>query len=149
MIEQGRLYFGSEDGTVYALNAANGAIVWTHKAGGAVKGALALDNGRLYFGDYNGQVTALRRADGKQLWKTGTSGGAFGLKSGNSTPHPRSPTAACTSATPTGSCTPSAPAAASSPGATRPAATSTPPRDLAGQRRHGLRRVLRWQVVCL
>lgn len=83
LIEQGRVYFGSEDGTVYALDKANGAIVWTHKAGGAVKGALALDNGRLYFGDYNGQVTALRRADGKQLWKTGTSGGAFGLKSGN------------------------------------------------------------------
>ena len=40
-------------------------------------------DGRLYFGDYNGQVTSLRRADGKQLWKTGTSGGAFGLKSGN------------------------------------------------------------------
>jgi outer membrane protein assembly factor BamB len=83
LIDQGRLYFGSEDGTIYSLDAANGAIVWTYKAGGAVKGALALDDGRLFFGDYGGQVTALRRADGKQLWKTGTSGGAFGLKSGN------------------------------------------------------------------
>ena len=66
------LYFGSEDGTVYALDAANGDIVWTYKAGGAVKGAIALDgDGRLFFGDYAGSVTAIRRADGKRLWKTG------------------------------------------------------------------------------
>jgi outer membrane protein assembly factor BamB len=83
LLDHGRLYFGSEDGTVYALRASDGATRWTYKAGGAVKGALALDQGRLIFGDYGGQVTALRRADGKVLWKTGTSGGAFGLKSGN------------------------------------------------------------------
>jgi outer membrane protein assembly factor BamB len=83
LLQQGRLYFGSEDGTVYALRAGDGAIRWTYKAGGAVKGGLAEDRGRLIFGDYNGQVTAIRRADGKELWKTGTSGGAFGLKSGN------------------------------------------------------------------
>jgi outer membrane protein assembly factor BamB len=83
LLQQGRLYFGSEDGTVYALRAGDGAIRWTYRAGGAVKGALAEDRGRLIFGDYGGQVTAIRRADGKQLWKTGTSGGAFGLRSGN------------------------------------------------------------------
>jgi outer membrane protein assembly factor BamB len=83
LLDHGRLYFGSEDGTVYALRATDGAIRWTYKAGGAVKGGPALDNGRLIFGDYGGQVTAIRRSDGKQLWKTGTSGGAFGLKSGN------------------------------------------------------------------
>jgi outer membrane protein assembly factor BamB len=84
LIFQDRLYFGSEDGTIYALDSANGDVKWTYKADGAVKGALALDgDGRLFFGDYAGSVTALRRADGKRLWKTGTSGGAFGLKSGN------------------------------------------------------------------
>lgn len=84
LLDSGRVYFGSEDGTVYALDAANGNIVWTYKTGGAVKGGIALDgDGRLIFGDYDGSVTAIRRADGKRLWKTGTSGGAFGLKSGN------------------------------------------------------------------
>jgi outer membrane protein assembly factor BamB len=83
LLDQGRLYFGSEDGTVYALRASDGAVRWTYRAGGAVKGGLALDRGRLIFGDYGGQVTAIRRADGRQLWKTGTSGGAFGLRSGN------------------------------------------------------------------
>jgi outer membrane protein assembly factor BamB len=83
VLDSGRLYFGSEDGTVYALRSSDGAIRWTYKAGGAVKGALALDRGRLIFGDYNGQVTAIRRTDGHRLWSTGTSGGAFGLRSGN------------------------------------------------------------------
>src|SRR3954465_15990506 len=84
LLDHGRLYFGSEDGTVYAMDAANGDVKWTYKAGGAVKGAVALDDaGRLFFGDYGGHVTALRRAGGQQLWQTGTSGGAFGLKSGN------------------------------------------------------------------
>lgn len=81
---QDRIYFGSEDGTVYALDTAHGDIVWTYKSGGAVKAAIAMDGeGRLIFGDYAGSVTALRRADGSRIWKTGTSGGAFGLKSGN------------------------------------------------------------------
>lgn len=84
LIFQDRLYFGSEDGTVYALDTANGDVKWTYKAGGAVKGAIAEDgDGRLFFGDYSGSVTALRRADGARIWKTGTSGGAFGLRSGN------------------------------------------------------------------
>ena len=35
----------AEDGTVYALDAASGSIVWTYKARGAVKGGIALDGG--------------------------------------------------------------------------------------------------------
>ena len=35
------MYFGSEDGTVYALAPRTGANVWTYKAAGAVKAALA------------------------------------------------------------------------------------------------------------
>jgi outer membrane protein assembly factor BamB len=82
LLDHGRLYFGSEDGTVYALDAHNGDIRWTYKAGGAVKGALALDNGKLYFGDYSGRVNAIRQADGGKVWTTGTKGGKFGLRSG-------------------------------------------------------------------
>jgi outer membrane protein assembly factor BamB len=43
----GRVYFGSENGTVYAVKAKNGDTVWTHHAGGAVKGALAYSSGKL------------------------------------------------------------------------------------------------------
>ncbi len=83
LLDDGRLYFGSENGTVYALRASDGAVRWTYKASGAVKGALALDRGRLFFGDYSGSVYAIRRADGSKLWKVHAAGGrAFGIGGG-------------------------------------------------------------------
>jgi outer membrane protein assembly factor BamB len=83
LIDRGNLYFGTEDGTVYALRASDGFVRWRYKAPGAVKGGVALDDGRLFFGDYSGHVQAVRARDGKLLWRKGTSGGTFGLSSGN------------------------------------------------------------------
>lgn len=70
--------FGSEDGTVYGVDARTGRTKWTYRAAGAVKGAPALANGNLYFGDYGGQVQAIRAGSGKRVWSTGTNGGSFG-----------------------------------------------------------------------
>jgi outer membrane protein assembly factor BamB len=72
-----RVYFGSEDGTVYGMRADDGGILWKYHAGGAVKAALAYRDGILYFGDYSGTVTALRASNGSKLWSTDTSGRAF------------------------------------------------------------------------
>lgn len=83
LVDRGTLYFGSENGTVYAMSTRNGAIRWTHKAPGAVKGGLALDHGRLFLGAYGGTVQALDRRSGRLIWSKGTSGGRFGLRSGN------------------------------------------------------------------
>ena len=59
-----RVYFGSENGTVYNVRAGDGAVRWTFKASGAVKAGLALANGKLYFGDYTGASTRSRRPTG-------------------------------------------------------------------------------------
>jgi outer membrane protein assembly factor BamB len=83
LVDGNTLYFGTESGRVYAMDKRDGSIRWTHKAGGAVKGGLALHDGRLFLGAYGGTVEALRPTDGKLLWRKGTSGGAFGLRSGN------------------------------------------------------------------
>jgi outer membrane protein assembly factor BamB len=84
LVAGGSVYFGSENGTVYALRATNGSVVWRYRASGAVKGGVAMDDqGRLFFGDYSGHVQALRARDGKLLWRKGTNGTAFGLGSGN------------------------------------------------------------------
>jgi outer membrane protein assembly factor BamB len=83
LVASGRVYFGTEDGTVYALRARDGAVRWRYKASGAVKGGLALDQGRLFFGDYGGHVQAIRQRDGSLIWKTSSAGTAFGLKAGN------------------------------------------------------------------
>lgn len=78
-----RLYFGSENGTVYNLRASDGAVRWTYSGGAAIKGALAADRGKLFFGDYAGAVTAIDRRTGRKVWRSGTKGGRFGLASGN------------------------------------------------------------------
>jgi outer membrane protein assembly factor BamB len=80
--ENGTVYFGSENGTIYGLNAKTGATRWTYQAAGAVKSALALKDGRLYFGDYAGKVYALRASDGKLIWQASTKGARFGFASG-------------------------------------------------------------------
>ena len=81
VVVAGRLYFGTEDGTVHAFNATTGASIWTYHAGGRIKSALAYAGGTLYFGDYSGEVTAVRASDGRRVWLAHTQGLAF-LQSG-------------------------------------------------------------------
>jgi outer membrane protein assembly factor BamB len=77
------LYFGSQDGTVYAVHTSTGRLLWTYHASGAVKGGIAFDDGTLYFADYAGRAYALRAASGHQVWAVTTSGADFGFGSGN------------------------------------------------------------------
>jgi len=67
----GRLYVGSEDGTVYALDAATGCEWWTFKAAATVKTAISIgEKGKTaFFGDTSGIIYAVRAADGTLLWK--------------------------------------------------------------------------------
>jgi outer membrane protein assembly factor BamB len=84
LIVDHHVYFGSENGEVYSMRLNDGgSTAWRFRAGGAVKGGLALSEGKLYFGTYGGQVYALNQHTGKQVWHTGTSGANFGLSAGN------------------------------------------------------------------
>jgi outer membrane protein assembly factor BamB len=71
LVVGGRLYVGSQGGTVYAMSAKTGHMRWTYQAGAPVKGALAYSRGRVYFGDYGGSVTALRVRNGSVAWRAG------------------------------------------------------------------------------
>src|SRR5579871_114398 len=68
---KGRLFVGSEDGTVHALDSATGCIWWTFKASATVKTAISIGNGgnAAFFGDTNGYVYALKVSDGSVVWK--------------------------------------------------------------------------------
>ena len=79
---QGRIYIGSQDGTVYCVLAKSGRVVWRYRAGGPVKAGLALSNKRLFVVDYGGNVAALRPGSGSVIWRSGTSGRSFG-RAGN------------------------------------------------------------------
>jgi polyvinyl alcohol dehydrogenase (cytochrome) len=67
----GKLFVGSEDGTVYALDAATGCTWWTFRASATVKTAISVGNrGRtIFFGDTNGFIYALSSGDGSVVWK--------------------------------------------------------------------------------
>jgi polyvinyl alcohol dehydrogenase (cytochrome) len=67
----GRLFVGSEDGTVYALDAATGCTWWTFHAPATVKTAVSIGNHgqAAFFGDTNGNVYAVAVSDGSLLWK--------------------------------------------------------------------------------
>jgi len=77
VVVDGIVYFGSEDGTVYALKAKNGARKWTYQTAGAVYG-VSYANDRLFFGDKTGKVTAVNADNGKLIWQKQTNGARLG-----------------------------------------------------------------------
>ena len=67
----GRLFVGSEDGNVYAIDAATGCPWWRFRASATVKTAISIGNHgqTAFFGDTNGYVYALNVSDGTQVWR--------------------------------------------------------------------------------
>jgi len=65
----GRLYTGSWDGTVYALDAVSGCSYWMFKADAGVRTAVVIVNGMGVFGDFKANVYAIDLSSGKQVWK--------------------------------------------------------------------------------
>jgi len=69
----GTIYFGSDDGKLYALNP-DGTLKWSFTTGGPVQSSPALDTlGNIYFGSDDGSLYALD-SDGSELWNFGTGG---------------------------------------------------------------------------
>jgi outer membrane protein assembly factor BamB len=81
LIDQGHLFFGSQNGTVYALDDRTGAQLWSYRAASAVKASPTLAGGVLYFGDYSGRLQAISEHSGRRLWVSKSEGALVG--SGN------------------------------------------------------------------
>jgi polyvinyl alcohol dehydrogenase (cytochrome) len=65
----GRLFIGSESGTVYSLDLRTACIAWAFQADGSVTAAPSISDARVYFGDQKANAYALDAATGKLLWK--------------------------------------------------------------------------------
>jgi outer membrane protein assembly factor BamB len=72
------VYFGCEDGNLYALSTGNGNIRWATPLGGPIKSAPAYYGGRLYVGDYGGYMNAVDAKSGRLIWQSGSLGPGFG-----------------------------------------------------------------------
>jgi outer membrane protein assembly factor BamB len=93
-IADGRIYVGSDDGSVYCLNAKNGRLLWKYRAGPSpekllgngsmislwpIRTNVLVDDGIVYFGagvfPYEGiYICALDALDGSIAWKNDTIG---------------------------------------------------------------------------
>lgn len=70
----GVIYFGGDDGNVYAVAAADGHQLWKRKTGGPVPATPAVAGGMLYVGSYDGKFYALDIRTGAPQWKFITGG---------------------------------------------------------------------------
>ena len=80
------LYVGSNDGYLYALNAADGGLRWRFDAGAAVNSTPAVSGDAVYLADDAGVIHALARADGRERWRLAggpTAPLAWGVESGD------------------------------------------------------------------
>jgi polyvinyl alcohol dehydrogenase (cytochrome) len=64
----GRLFVGSQNGTVYSLDPRTGCIIWTFTAQGSVRASISVSRTGAYFSDQKGYAYALDPTSGKLLW---------------------------------------------------------------------------------
>jgi outer membrane protein assembly factor BamB len=72
------VYFGCEDGGLYALSTISGNVRWATSLGGPVKSAPAYYRDTLYVGDYGGYMNAVDADSGELRWQSGSLGPGFG-----------------------------------------------------------------------
>lgn len=67
-VAQGKVYFGSGDGNVYALDAASGVLQWKFPMRDVVHASPALADGTVYIGSWGGDFRAIDAATGQSKW---------------------------------------------------------------------------------
>jgi len=70
----GAIYFGGDDGNVYAVSANDGRQLWKYRTGGPVPATPAVTGGVVYVGSYDGKFYALDVRTGTTRWKFATEG---------------------------------------------------------------------------
>ena len=68
-IVQNRVYIGSDDSRIYALELAKGKKIWEYKTGGPVASSPLVLDGRVFAGSEDAFLYALNASDGKPVWK--------------------------------------------------------------------------------
>lgn len=69
VVNSGVVYFGSGDGNIYALNAADGSLKWKFATGDVVHASPALADGTIFIGSWDSFFYALDAATGKEKWR--------------------------------------------------------------------------------
>jgi outer membrane protein assembly factor BamB len=71
LLAGGRVYFGSWDRRVYAVDARTGRLAWSFATGDKVKAGLALAGDTIFAASYDGRLYALDARSGRLRWSAG------------------------------------------------------------------------------
>ena len=71
---QDKLYFGTSDGIVFALDVAKGIKKWELQLGGKIWSTPAIDKGSIYIGSFDKKLYAIDAATGAKKWEFATGG---------------------------------------------------------------------------
>ncbi len=74
VLQDGVIYFGGDDGNIYAVDAETGRQVWKQTTKGPVPCTPAVAGGVVYAGSYDGKFYALDAKSGAVKWKFATAG---------------------------------------------------------------------------
>jgi outer membrane protein assembly factor BamB len=73
-VTQTVVYFGSDDGAMYAVSREDGREAWRFETGGPVRSSPAVADGKVFFGSYDGSFYALDASSGEVVWSFATDG---------------------------------------------------------------------------
>jgi outer membrane protein assembly factor BamB len=80
VINNGKLFFGSSDSCIYALDLESQVLIWKYKTEGIVHNTFAFGKGMVFAGSYDGNVYAIHIESGKLAWKFKSLGHDFFAK---------------------------------------------------------------------
>ena len=71
-VSEGMVYIGSDDQSLYALDAETGALRWSFLTGDVIRSTPAVHNGTVLFGSNDNHVYAVDAATGTEMWRHDT-----------------------------------------------------------------------------
>src|SRR5581483_2216936 len=71
-VDDTRVYVGTHDGKILALDRATGVRQWEFAAADTIASSVVVDRGRVYFGSFDGNVYALDARSGASVWRHDT-----------------------------------------------------------------------------
>ena len=83
LVDSGRLYFGSEDGTVYSLRTSDGQVRWRTRRRARSRARWRSPTASCSSATTAARSTRSAQADGGKVWEKGSGGGGSGSAAGN------------------------------------------------------------------
>lgn len=83
LVRNGKVYFGSSDHHLYALNALTGELIWSFDAESSIHSSPVYANGKIFFGTWGTRLYAVNAETGLEAWRLqGGIDGEYGVMQG-------------------------------------------------------------------